>query len=98
MLRPVALTGSIRPRRPAFDPAVTVGVGAGPAKFVAYFGDITASVHAVDVLTGQALWKTKVDDHPLARITGAVQIHDGRLFAPVADNRLPDRRAPAEFP
>lgn len=64
--------------------AVNIGTGAGPGTFVAYFGDLAGSVHAVDAITGQPLWKTKVDDHPLARITGAVQLYDGHLYVPVS--------------
>jgi polyvinyl alcohol dehydrogenase (cytochrome) len=64
--------------------AVMIGPGTAPAKFVAYFGDLTASVHAVDALTGQVLWKQKVDEHPLARVTGGVQLYEGRLYVPVA--------------
>lgn len=64
--------------------AVSIGPRSSPAGFTAYFGDISATVHAVDAITGQALWKVKVEDHPLARITGAVQLHEGRLYVPVA--------------
>ncbi|HJT89027.1 MAG TPA: PQQ-binding-like beta-propeller repeat protein, partial [Bryobacteraceae bacterium] len=46
--------------------------------------DLTATVHAVDAITGKPIWKTKVDEHPFARITGAVQLHEGRLYVPVA--------------
>jgi polyvinyl alcohol dehydrogenase (cytochrome) len=64
--------------------AVNIGPGASPGTFVAYFGDLTGSVHAIDAMTGQPLWKTKVDQHPLARITGGVQLYGGRLYVPVA--------------
>jgi polyvinyl alcohol dehydrogenase (cytochrome) len=64
--------------------AVSIGAGVGGARFVAYFGDLEARVHAVDALTGKELWKVKVEDHPFARVTGAVQLVDGRLYVPVA--------------
>ena len=64
--------------------AVTIGPGSGSVRFVAYFGDLSAGVHAVDALKGTVLWKTKVDNHPLARVTGAPQLVDDRLFVPVA--------------
>jgi hypothetical protein len=35
----------------------------------AYFGDVGANVYAVDALTGRELWKTRVEDHPAARVT-----------------------------
>ncbi|MBL8208315.1 MAG: PQQ-binding-like beta-propeller repeat protein, partial [Blastocatellia bacterium] len=51
-----------------------VSVGALPtgskARHAVYFGDERASVYAVDAETGKELWKIKLDDHPVARITG----------------------------
>jgi len=66
--------------------AVSVGpLPAGSkAKFAAYFGDERASVHAVDAETGQDLWKLKLDDHPVARITGSPVLHGDRLYVPVS--------------
>jgi len=63
--------------------SITRVPNANPAKYVAYFGDFSATVHALDARTGAELWKTKVDSHPIARITGAPQYHDGRLYVPV---------------
>jgi polyvinyl alcohol dehydrogenase (cytochrome) len=40
--------------------------------------------HAVDAETGQAIWKTKLDDHPAARITGSSTYYNDRLYVPVA--------------
>ena len=53
-------------------------------RYAAFFGDLHANVYAVDASTGGLIWKTPVDPHPLARITGAPQFHDGRLYVPVA--------------
>ena len=64
--------------------AVSIGPRSSSGGFAAYFGDMEGQVHAVDALTGQALWKVKVDNHPRARITGAVQLYEGRLYVPVA--------------
>ncbi len=64
--------------------AVNIGRSAGDGRFVAYFGDLAATVHAVDAVTGKVIWKSKVDEHPLARVTGAIQLHEGRLYVPVA--------------
>jgi polyvinyl alcohol dehydrogenase (cytochrome) len=64
--------------------AITIGPGVAGSRFTAYAGDITATVHAIDALNGTLLWKTKIDDHPLARVTGAPQLHDGRLYVPLA--------------
>ena len=49
-----------------------------------YFGDTAANAYALDAATGRLLWTRKVDDHPLARITGSPTLHDGRLYVPVS--------------
>ncbi len=71
--------------------AVSVGPvkGPGPAKFAAYFGDVRANVYAVDAATGNQLWKTRVDDHGLASVTGAPTLYEGRLYIPVASREEP---------
>lgn len=50
----------------------------------AFFGDGKAFVWAIDVATGRKLWKIKVDDYPVARITGSPVFYDGKLYVPVA--------------
>lgn len=50
----------------------------------AWFGDLKANVYAVNVSTGEPLWKVRVEDHPSARITGAPKLFEGRLYVPVA--------------
>jgi polyvinyl alcohol dehydrogenase (cytochrome) len=61
--------------------APTVGrvSGQGSARWAVFIGDGHAYVHAVDAQTGRALWKVRVDDHPVARITGGLKYHDGRV-------------------
>jgi polyvinyl alcohol dehydrogenase (cytochrome) len=54
------------------------------ARSMAFFGDIKASVYAVDAETGEPVWKVHVEDHPTARITGAPKLFEGRLYVPVA--------------
>ena len=49
-----------------------------------YFGDLKAHAYAVNALDGRLVWKTKVEEHPLARITGSPALHDGRLYVPVS--------------
>jgi polyvinyl alcohol dehydrogenase (cytochrome) len=51
--------------------------------YVAYFGDARAFVYALDALTGKVLWKTKVDDFPLAGITSSPVMYNGRLYVGV---------------
>ncbi len=54
-----------------------------PAKYVAYFGDLAARVHAIDPRTGAELWTAQADPHPLARITGAPIFYENRLYVPI---------------
>lgn len=66
--------------------AASVGpiAGQGPARYAVYFGDLRANVYAVDFHTGRLLWKTSVESHPLAVITGAPTLYEGRLYVPVS--------------
>jgi polyvinyl alcohol dehydrogenase (cytochrome) len=56
----------------------------GGPRNAALFGDLTANVYAVDAATGALIWKTKVDNFPLARVTGSPVFYDGRLYVGVA--------------
>jgi polyvinyl alcohol dehydrogenase (cytochrome) len=51
---------------------------------VAFFGDMSANVFALDAMTGQLLWRVKVDDFHVARVSGSPTFHEGRLYVPVA--------------
>ena len=67
--------------------SVRSAISVGPADgggHTAYFGDGFASVHAVDLLSGDLRWTTNVDDHEVSQITGAPALHEGRLYVPVA--------------
>ena len=65
--------------------AVNIQVRPGhPNQLVAYFGDIRGNAYAVDTSNGELVWKTTVDEHPLARIRGGVKFYNGRLYVPVA--------------
>ena len=61
-----------------------ITVGQNPAGWIAYVGDRQANTHALDAMTGKALWTTHVDDHPAARITGAPILVGTTLFIPVS--------------
>jgi polyvinyl alcohol dehydrogenase (cytochrome) len=63
--------------------AVTVERTAA-GRYAAYFGDLKANAYAVDAATGDVVWKVRVVDHPSARITGAPQVFEGRVYVPVA--------------
>ncbi len=74
---------------------VTVGVSkAGSSRLVAYFGDIRGNVYALDASNGETLWKTLSDTQPLARITGNVRLHGGRVYVPVASLEEDESRSP----
>src|SRR5688572_10617014 len=61
--------------------AIKSGTG---ARYALYFGDLKAKVYAVDAETGGLIWMQKADAHPLARITGAPALANGRLYVPVS--------------
>jgi polyvinyl alcohol dehydrogenase (cytochrome) len=64
--------------------AVSIGPGVAGHNAVAYFGDTSAVAHAVDADTGAEVWRARVDDHAMARITGAPVLFNDRLFVPVS--------------
>ena len=66
--------------------AISVGpLPAGAkAKFAVYFGDQKSNIHALDADTGETLWKTKIEDHLMSRITGSPVLYRDRLYVPVS--------------
>jgi polyvinyl alcohol dehydrogenase (cytochrome) len=62
--------------------AISVGARAGDA--MVYFGDTGAKAYALDAASGRLLWKTKIEEHPLARITGAPALYRDRLYVPMS--------------
>ena len=64
--------------------AISVGAGLGAGHEAIYFGDTGAKAYALDAASGRLLWKTKVDAHPLARITGAPALYRDRLYVPMS--------------
>lgn len=66
--------------------ALTVGpitLADGTEAQAVYFVDILANAYAVNAHTGEAIWVRQVDDHPAVRGTGAVTLHEGRLYVPM---------------
>lgn len=51
-----------------------------------YFGDGRANVYALDARSGSLLWKTRVDDHFVARITAGVRLYGDKLLVPVSSS------------
>jgi polyvinyl alcohol dehydrogenase (cytochrome) len=62
--------------------ALIVGPHAGGG--AVYFGDTAANAYALDAASGRLLWKTKVESHPLARITGALALYRDRVYVPMS--------------
>jgi polyvinyl alcohol dehydrogenase (cytochrome) len=73
--------------------AITVGPRKGGGDAV-YFGDTSANAYALDAETGKQLWKTKVDDHMMARITGAPTLYRDRLYVPMSSYEESQSRNP----
>jgi polyvinyl alcohol dehydrogenase (cytochrome) len=55
-----------------------------PARAAVYFGDERSYIQALDAATGKPLWKTKIEDHLLSRITGTPLLYGNRIYAPVS--------------
>jgi polyvinyl alcohol dehydrogenase (cytochrome) len=70
--------------------AVRAAMSVGPlpagsqAKFALYFGDEKSNEQALDAATGKLLWKTKIEEHLLSRITGSPVLHRDRIYVPVS--------------
>ena len=64
--------------------AISVGRIADTDQFAVFFGDVRGSAYAVNAMTGVLIWKTKVEDHPAARIVGAPTLYSGVLYVPVS--------------
>lgn len=66
--------------------AIVLGrIGTDPSsKLAAFFGDTAGTLYAVEAATGKLLWKSKVDVHPAAAVTGTPTFYDGRLYVPVS--------------
>jgi polyvinyl alcohol dehydrogenase (cytochrome) len=58
--------------------------GKDPSKYAVYFGDIKANLYKLDARSGKLIWKVKIEDNPVARITGSPTLYRDRLYVPVA--------------
>ena len=72
-----------------------VSIGNVDGRYIAFFGDIKANAHAVDVESGKALWKVKLDDHPVARIVGSPTLYNNRLYVPMSSIEEASAMSPA---
>ncbi|MEX2284507.1 MAG: PQQ-binding-like beta-propeller repeat protein [Gemmatimonadota bacterium] len=62
---------------------------------VAYFVDFRTSAYALDVATGNLLWKTRVGRHPESNTTGSPALHDGKLIVPISTMEVVTAQSPA---
>jgi polyvinyl alcohol dehydrogenase (cytochrome) len=80
-----AATGCIRWTFSAHGGVRTaIAIGSIGARSAVFFGDTAAHAYAVDADTGAQIWMRKVEEHPLARITGSPALFDGRLYVPTS--------------
>src|SRR5215831_9225767 len=80
-----AATGCIRWTFTAHGGVRTaIAIGAIGPRAAAFFGDTAANAYAVDADTGAQIWMRKVEDHPLARITGSPTLFEDRLYVPTS--------------
>lgn len=63
---------------------------------LAFFGDLLGRAYAVEALTGKPVWRTKVDEHPSATITGSPVFYEGLLYVPVSS--LEEASADPSYP
>jgi len=81
-----AATGCVRWSFEA-DAAVrgAVLVGEGPRRRpTVFFVDFRTNAYALDVTTGEVIWKHHVGWHSTSNTTGSPALHDGRLLVPVS--------------
>jgi len=73
---------------PGVHTAISIGSAKRkhPTKFAIYFGDMRANVYALDAREGRLLWEARVEDHPLAHITGAPKLYKNFLYVPVSSS------------
>ncbi|MDW3648943.1 MAG: PQQ-binding-like beta-propeller repeat protein [Bacteroidia bacterium] len=53
-----------------------------------YFGDFNAQLYALDLQKRKLLWKKKADDHPVATITGSLNLYNDKLYVPISSTEV----------
>jgi len=64
--------------------ALVFGAESGPGKQAAVYFGAGRQAYALDAATGKQLWKTTVEDHFMASITAAPQLHKGIVYVSVS--------------
>ena len=57
----------------------------GATRYAVFFGDQRANAYAVDTITGQQIWKRKVDEHPRPRSPALADCRRQGLSSPFRD-------------
>jgi polyvinyl alcohol dehydrogenase (cytochrome) len=60
-----------------------------------YFGDERGTAYGVDAESGALRWKTRLDEHPAAMITGAPLVFAGTVYVPMSSSEQASAAAPA---
>ncbi|MEM7542417.1 MAG: PQQ-binding-like beta-propeller repeat protein [Pseudomonadota bacterium] len=62
-----------------------VSIGAlDDGSFGVFFGDQAGRVYSLNAVNGAERWRDIGDDHPSARVTGGVQLFEGKVYVPMA--------------
>lgn len=84
-------TGCIRWTYQAEDEVrstITIGLDAEGKAAKLFFGDFKANVYSFDLASKSLDWKVKVDEHPVATITGSLNLFEDRLYVPVSSGEV----------
>jgi len=74
---------SIETQAPVRTAITVVSLKGERTRLVAFFGDQRGNAYAVDASSGELLWKVRIDSHVNAKIVGAPQYAEGRVFVPL---------------
>ena len=61
-----------------------ISIAESGSRHIAVFGDMAANVVALDAVTGQLIWRVKIDDFPVARVSASPTVYNGRIYVGVA--------------
>lgn len=77
---------------------ITIGpLKPGSSRLAAFFGDIRGFAYALDASTGELIWRSPADNHPLARVVGNPRLYEGRLYVPLASLEEDESRSPSHI-
>ena len=62
---------------------------------IAYFVDFRTNAYALDIASGNVIWKTRVGRHSEAAGTGSPALHEGKLIVPISNMEVVTAGNPA---